>query len=108
MNDTTPTPASAPAQATPITDDVISQLLYLLGEFSRGNIYVEDLSTGMKLALAPVRRLERENADLVAALEDLAGDLQTRIDDGAKFNPGTLFALGIAQALIAAHKKGTL
>lgn len=104
---TTPTPPSAAAQATatttPQTDDAISVLLALLGEFSRGNIFAEDLIAGMKLALAPIRSLERENADLVAALEESSSIVLAQNGNRwADINE----MLAKHEALIVTHKKG--
>lgn len=46
-------------------------------------------------------RLIAAAPDLLAALRDLHDDIQGRIDDGAKFNPGTLTALRYAKEALA-------
>lgn len=86
---TTPTPASAAAQATPITDKAWS-------EYDGMRM----TSTELRIIMA---RLERENADLAAALEECVTELrhQSQLPEGAYFD-----IMKRSDALIAAHKKG--
>ena len=95
LTGTTPTPASAAAQATPITDKAWS-------EYDGMRM----TSTELRIIMA---RLERENADLAAALERLNNAViaYNKVDfPSASRSDDLESASKQAYALIAAHKKG--
>lgn len=49
-------------------------------------------------------QVQQELKIAVEALRDLHDDINTRKEDGARFNPGTLFALGRARSVLASIK----